>query len=168
MSSTLLVMEDHFANCSLLVFSLPQVCSRSLTLSCALLARATTSCPTSPVVLQELPTLPNFTSCPTRVPTSYATSPAVLQVSPHPTLPHQLSCKCSHILHYLTSCPASVPTSYGTSSAVLQVFPHPTLPHQLSCKCSPSYATSPAVPQELPVCDQRNSASVIQRATVFC
>ena len=234
------------------------------------------SCPKiSPVVLQELPTLPNFTSCParvphptlphqlfyksshilhyltshpasvptsyathqlsckcshslhyltsrpTRVPTSYTTSQVVLQeflhptllyqssyksshilrylIScpasvPHPTLPHQLSCKCSHILRYLTSCPASVPTSYATSPVILQVFSHPTLPHQLShkssqstlphqlsCKYShtlhyfiscparvPTSCTiSPAVLQELPVCDQRNSASVMQRATVF-
>ena len=137
------------------------------------------SCPTSPVVLQELPTLPSFTSCPTRVSTSYATSPVVLQVFPHPTLPHQLSCKCSYILHYLTSHPARVLTSYTTSPVVLQVFSHPTLPHQssyknshilrtlphhLSYKCShilhyltgrptripTSYATSPVILQELP------------------
>ena len=84
---------------------------------------------TSPVVLQVFPhpTLPHqlscksshilryLISCPARVPTSYATSSAVLQefphpsyatspvipqVFPHPTLPRQLSCKCSHILHY--------------------------------------------------------------------
>ena len=180
MSSTLLVTQDHFANCSLLVFSLPQVCSRSPSPTCAPLARATTSCPTSPVVLQELPALPNFTSCPasfhvlryliccpTRAPTSYTTSPVVLQVFPHPTLPHQLSCKSSHILRYLISCPARVPTSYATSSALLQefphpsyatspvipqVFPHPTLPHQLSCKCSHILHYPPAVLQELPVC----------------
>ena len=140
MSSTLLVTQDHFANCSLLVFSLPQVCSRSPSPTCAPLARATTSCPTSPVVLQELPALPNFTSCPASFHVLRYLICCPTRV-PHPTLPHQSSCKCSHILRYLISCPARVPTSYATSSAVLQEFPHPTLPHQLSCKSSHILAT---------------------------
>ena len=117
-----------------------------------------------------------LTSRPTRVSTSYTTSPVVLQVStsyttstvvlqefPHPTLPHQSSYKSSHILHYLTSHSASfhilhylisrpkrVSTSYTTSTVILQEFPHPTLPHQLSCKHSQSYTTSPVVLQVLP------------------
>ena len=90
--------------------------------------------PTSPVVLQEFPCptllyqlfykcshmVHYLTSCPTRVPTSYATSPAVLQVFPHPTLLHQSSYKSSHVLHYLTSRPTRVPTSYTTSPVVPQ------------------------------------------------
>ena len=139
-------MQGQFANCSLLVFSLPQVCSRSSSphlcsvrksyhvmpylTSCP--PRALTSYTTSSAVLQEFPVLHYLTSCPTRAPTPYTTSPVVLQELPHPTQPHQSSYKSSHILHYLISCPAR---DYTTSSAVLQALSHPTPPHQLSSKC---------------------------------
>ena len=65
-----------------------------------------------------------------RVLTSYTTSPVILKEFQYPTLPHQLSYKSSHILHYLTSRPTRVPISYTTSPVVLKEFPHPTLPHQ--------------------------------------
>ena len=192
MSSTPLAMQGQFANCSLLVFSLPQVCSRSSSphlcsvrksyhvmpylTSCP--PRALTSYTTSSAVLQEFPVLHYLTSCSARAPTSYTTSPVVLQELPHPTQPHRSSYKSSHILHNLTSCPTRAPTSYTTSSAVLQ---ETILPHQLSCKrshilhrlisCPPSvstsYTTSSAVLQELPGFVQRKSASVTQRTIVF-
>ena len=164
MSSTLLVIQGLFANCSLLVFSLPQCVPDHQAPTCGPLARATTSCPTSPVVLQEFPcpTLPHqlscksshvlhyLTSCPARVLTSYTTSPVVLQEFSHPTLPHQLSCKSSHILHHLTSCPTRVSTSYLTSPVVPQEFPRPTLPHQSSCKSSHVLHYLPVVLQKFP------------------
>ena len=137
MSSTLLVIQCLFANCSLLVFSLPQVCSRSSSPTCAPLARATTSCPTSPVVLLEIPVL---TSYPAGVPTSLHYLTGCPARTPSPTLLHQSSCKCSHILHCLISCLARVRTSISCPARV----PHPTLPHQLSHKCLLHYL------QELP------------------
>ena len=101
--------------------------------------------------------------------------------------------RASHIMPYLTS-PARAPTSCPTSpvlqqepptscptSPVLQELPHRALPHQY-CKSSHimPYLTSPArattlcqscknshIIEELPGCDQRNSASVMQRTTVF-
>ena len=208
-------MQGQFANCLLLVFSLPQVCSRSSSphlcsisksyhvMPC-LTSRPTraasptqlhrSSCKscqpysTSPVVLQELPALLNFTGRPARAasPTQlhrssckscqpYSTSPVVLQELPallnftgrparaaSPTQLHRSSCK---------SC-----QPYSTSPVVLQELPHPTLLHRSSCKSCHilHYFTSPAhLPyltsclQELPGCDQRNSASVTQRTTVF-
>ena len=87
-------------------------------------------------------------------------SPVILQEFPHPTLPHQLCCKSSHIM--ITSCSTSVSTSYTTSPVVLQEFPilhyltsHPT-------RVPTSYTTSPSCPARATGCDQRNSASVIQ------
>ena len=150
--------------------------------------RAPTSCPTSPV-LQELPhralphqycksshIVPYLTST-ARAPTSCPTSP-VLQELPHRALPHQY-CKSSHIVPYLTStvraptscqyCKSSHIVPYLTSttraptscptSPVLQELPHRALPHQ--------YCKSSHIVEGLPGCDQRNSASVMQRTTVF-
>ena len=104
---------------------------------------------TSPVVLQKLPALLNFTSRPARAasPTllhqssykscqPYTTSPVVPQELPHPTLLHWSSHKNSHILHYFTGCPTRTPTSYTTSPAILQEFPHLTLPHQLPTRAT--------------------------------
>ena len=95
-----------------------------------------------------------ITSCPAKVPTSYATSSAVLQVllPPSPAV-H----KSSHILPYLTSCPASVSTSYPTSPTVLQEFP--ILRYLINCpasvttyltSCPSSIPTSYTRPQEFP------------------
>ena len=150
---------------------------------------------TSPVVLQELPALLNFigrparaasptqlhTSRPTRAasPTQLHTSRPTRAASPtqlhtsrptraaSPTQLHRSSHKNSHILHYFTGCPTRTPTSYTTSLVVPQELPHPTLLHQLSYKSSHILHYLTSCLQELPGCDQRNSASVTQRTTVF-
>ena len=73
------------------------------------------------------------------------------QELPHPTLPHQLSHKSSHILHYLTSCPTRAPTSYTTlTSCPARATTSYTTLTSCPARATTSYTTSPAVPQELP------------------
>ena len=91
-------------------------------------------CPTSPVILQELPVLLYLTSHSARVPAlSYLTSHSTR--APSLALPHQSFCKGSQ------SCSTS-PCSHSAS---------PDLPHQSFCKSSQPYSTSPVILQELPV-----------------